>query len=122
MEYVHRPVLPKATINALVDPAFTTRSKRYQSGHAIPTVRQGVFVDGTFGRGGHSRLLLQRLTPDARLIVFDKDPEAIRAAGDLQREDKRVTPIHAGFGTLTAQLASLSSEEHTSELQSRRHL
>ena len=39
----------------------------------------GIYVDGTFGRGGHSRLILSRLNPDARLIAFDKDPQAIEA-------------------------------------------
>src|SRR5690554_2430787 len=107
MEYVHRPVLPEATINALVDPGFKAKSKRYQPGDAESAACRGVFVDGTFGRGGHSRLLLQRLTSDARLIVFDKDPEAIRVARELQAEDDRVIPIHAGFGTLNAQLADL---------------
>lgn len=107
MEYVHRPVLPEATINALVDPGFKTKSKRYLADPAESVVRQGVFVDGTFGRGGHSRLLLKRLAADARLVVFDKDPEAISVARDLQMEDARVIPVHAGFGTLTAQLADL---------------
>lgn len=107
MEYVHRPVLPEATINALVDPAFKTKGKRYQSAAAALTARRGVFVDGTFGRGGHSRLLLGHLAPDARLIVFDKDPEAIRVARQLQDEDSRVTPVHAGFGTLSTQLVEL---------------
>lgn len=107
MEYVHRPVLPEATVNALVDPGFKARNKRYQAGGADSGGRQGVFVDGTFGRGGHSRLLLKQLAADARLIVFDKDPQAIQVARDLQAEDGRVIPIHAGFGALTARLADL---------------
>ena len=37
----------------------------------------GIYVDGTFGRGGHSRALLQRLGPQGRVIAFDRDPEAI---------------------------------------------
>jgi 16S rRNA (cytosine1402-N4)-methyltransferase len=40
----------------------------------------GIYIDGTFGRGGHSRLLLSRLNPDGRLIAFDKDPQAIATA------------------------------------------
>ena len=41
----------------------------------------GTWVDATFGRGGHSRRILQRLGPQGRLIAFDKDPEAIAEAG-----------------------------------------
>jgi 16S rRNA (cytosine1402-N4)-methyltransferase len=45
--------------------------------------------------------------PDARLVVFDKDPQAIAAAHELQREDARVTVIHAGFASLEEQLQAL---------------
>ena len=47
---------------------------------AVLTEPDGIYVDGTFGRGGHSRLLLSRLGPRARLIGFDKDPEEIGRA------------------------------------------
>ena len=40
----------------------------------------GHYVDATFGRGGHSRLILEQLSPAGRLTVFDKDPQAIAAA------------------------------------------
>ena len=43
----------------------------------------GVYVDGTFGRGGHSRLLLSKLGPQGRLIGIDRDPEAVRAAAAI---------------------------------------
>ena len=43
----------------------------------------GFYVDGTFGRGGHSRLLLSALGKDAQLLGFDKDPEAIAVADAL---------------------------------------
>jgi len=58
----------------------------------------GTYVDATFGRGGHSRLILSRLAPDARLIAFDKDPEAIAAAQRI--EDSRFSIRHAGFREL----------------------
>lgn len=67
----------------------------------------GIFVDATFGRGGHSRLLLNHLADDARLLVFDKDPEAISVARDLAEADSRVTVIHDSFATLKDQLAKL---------------
>jgi 16S rRNA (cytosine1402-N4)-methyltransferase len=47
---------------------------------ALVTRPDGTYVDATFGRGGHSRLLLSRLAPQGRVIAFDKDPEAIAAA------------------------------------------
>src|SRR5699024_7220459 len=65
---------------------------------------QGIFVDGTFGRGGHSRQLLARLGENARLMVFDKDPEATEVAEALAREDTRVSVVHAGFGALDQHL------------------
>ncbi len=59
----------------------------------------GHYVDATFGRGGHSRLLLQSLSDSARLTVFDKDPQAIATAHALG--DARVTVRHEGFAHLT---------------------
>ena len=49
---------------------------------ALAVREDGVYVDGTFGRGGHSRLILSRLGDAGRLIVFDKDPQAIAVAED----------------------------------------
>jgi 16S rRNA (cytosine1402-N4)-methyltransferase len=67
----------------------------------------GVFVDGTFGRGGHARTLLSRLSPQARLIVIDQDPQAIEVALALAQTDSRVTVVHAGFGSMLESLAQL---------------
>lgn len=55
----------------------------------------GDWVDATFGRGGHSRLILRRLGPDARLIAFDKDPDAIAEAARIT--DARFSIRHEGF-------------------------
>jgi 16S rRNA (cytosine1402-N4)-methyltransferase len=65
----------------------------------------GVYVDGTFGRGGHSRALLARLAPEGRLIAIDRDPEAIAAASAI--EDPRFCIVHSGFADMAAQLAAL---------------
>ena len=65
----------------------------------------GVYVDCTFGRGGHSRLILSRLGPDGRLIAFDRDPEAVRAAGRI--DDKRFAIIHGAFGRVAHLLAEV---------------
>jgi len=63
----------------------------------------GIYLDGTFGRGGHSRLILSRLAPGGRLIAFDKDPQAIATAGQIG--DARFEIVHDSFATLRAALA-----------------
>lgn len=55
----------------------------------------GTWVDATFGRGGHSRLILQRLGPQGHLVAFDKDPEAIQEAARIT--DARFSIRHEGF-------------------------
>ena len=67
----------------------------------------GIYVDGTFGRGGHSRLILSRLNEQGRLIVFDKDPAAISVAQELARQDKRVSVFHQGFSHFNAACTEL---------------
>src|SRR3546814_19895988 len=97
MEFVHRPVLLEPTVDALIDSGFGARAARRPSGAAQNDSRidrsHGIFVDGTFGRGGHSRLLLSRLAADARLIVFDKDTQAIDSAHLLRSVAPRVEEI-----------------------------
>ncbi|MDF1481013.1 16S rRNA (cytosine(1402)-N(4))-methyltransferase RsmH [Extensimonas sp. H3M7-6] len=58
----------------------------------------GLWVDATFGRGGHARRILQRLGPQARLLAFDKDPEAVAAAAQI--DDARFAIRHEGFAHL----------------------
>jgi len=65
----------------------------------------GLYVDGTFGRGGHSRAVLQRLGPQGRLIAFDRDPLAI-AAGQAVG-DARLTLVHSAFSALDDELTRL---------------
>ncbi|MDO4592140.1 MAG: 16S rRNA (cytosine(1402)-N(4))-methyltransferase RsmH [Comamonadaceae bacterium] len=60
-----------------------------------PSAVDGTYIDGTFGRGGHSRLILSRLSPQGQLIAFDKDPLAIAEAGRIQ--DARFSIRHEGF-------------------------
>ena len=55
----------------------------------------GLWVDATFGRGGHSRRILSRLSPEGRLLAYDKDPEAIQEAARIQ--DARFSIRHEGF-------------------------
>ena len=63
----------------------------------------GVYVDGTFGRGGHSRLILSKLGAGARLIAFDKDLQAIATAEQIT--DPRFTIVHDSFATMREALA-----------------
>lgn len=67
---------------------------------ALDIDADGVYVDATFGRGGHSRAMLARLGPGGRLLVFDKDPEAIAAARELANRDSRVTALQGAFTML----------------------
>lgn len=64
---------------------------------ALITDPEGVYIDGTFGRGGHSRLILERLGHKGRLLVIDKDPEAIAVAEALRAADARVLVCHGSF-------------------------
>lgn len=71
----------------------------------------GIYVDGTFGRGGHSRKILSQLGEQGRLVVFDKDPQAIAVAESLSKEDKRVSVVHNGFSSLKTSLQSLGIDK-----------
>ena len=74
---------------------------------ALVTDASGVYVDGTFGRGGHSRLLLSKLAPSARVIALDRDLEAVAAASELQHSDPRFSILHANFAEMRDALASM---------------
>ena len=78
--WLHTTVLLNEAVDSLLNGADTAT---------------GTFVDATFGRGGHSRRILERLGPQARLIAFDKDPEAIAEAARLG--DARFSIRHEGF-------------------------
>ena len=65
---------------------------------ALDLQPDGTYVDATFGRGGHTRLMLSKLSNKGRVIAFDKDPEAIAAAQQIQ--DPRLSIRHEGFAHL----------------------
>lgn len=67
---------------------------------------EGIYIDGTFGRGGHSRAILQQLSPAGRLIAIDKDPEAIDYARQHFADDSRFQIYQGSF----AKLAEFSKE------------
>ena len=81
----------------------------HEAVNALQVKRDGIYVDGTFGRGGHSRLILQRLGDQGRLIALDKDPMAIAAAHTIA--DVRLQIVHRGFEFLRVVLKQLGIEK-----------
>ena len=71
---------------------------------ALVTRAAGFYVDGTFGRGGLSRYLLEQLGDDGRLLGVDKDPDALAAAEQLSIDEPRFEFFHGSFAELPAQL------------------
>jgi 16S rRNA (cytosine1402-N4)-methyltransferase len=90
-EYTHRTVLLDEAIDAL-----EIRDAR----------RDGIFVDGTFGRGGHSKKIVGQLSAQGRLLAFDKDTQAVAVAEQLAAEDRRFSIVHDSFATMEAALSS----------------
>ena len=74
---------------------------------ALAIQPKGNYVDGTYGRGGHARSILAALDDDGRLIVMDRDPQAIADAEASLGADKRVTIIHDDYANLQARIADL---------------
>jgi 16S rRNA (cytosine1402-N4)-methyltransferase len=69
---------------------------------ALVTHPDGTYVDGTFGRGGHARAVLERLSAAGRLIAFDRDPEAIVVGEAIA--DPRFSIVHASFADMGSEL------------------
>jgi len=81
-EREHEPVLRKEAVAAL-------------------NVRpDGVYVDATFGRGGHARAILEQLGPDGRLLALDRDPQAVASAKQQFADEMRLTIVHGPFSML----------------------
>lgn len=88
-EYGHKPVLLAEVLAGL---------------HIRP---DGVYVDCTFGRGGHSRAILDQLGKNGSLWVFDRDPDAIRTAQKLALHDPRLRFFHAPFSSLANTIGTI---------------
>jgi 16S rRNA (cytosine1402-N4)-methyltransferase len=71
---------------------------------ALQIKPNGIYLDATFGRGGHSCAILSQLNDHGKLHVFDRDPEAIDAAKQLQKSDPRVIIHHARYSQITEKL------------------
>lgn len=82
--HTHRPVLLAEVMDAL----------RLRA--------DGVYMDCTYGRGGHTRAMLERLGPQARVIAIDRDPQAVASGRRLAAEDARVSMQHANFDRIGA--------------------
>ena len=110
LSFVHDAVLLQETVAAVLGvkalPKQTDDAEQ-SSDNQNSLQMSGVYVDATFGRGGHSRLLLSQLADDATLIVFDKDPTAISVARELAKTDSRVKVVHDSFATLTNSLVAM---------------
>ena len=110
LSFVHDAVLLQETVAAVLGvkalPKQTDDAEQ-SNGNQNSLQMSGIYVDATFGRGGHSRLLLSQLADDATLIVFDKDPTAISVARELAKTDSRVKVVHDSFATLTDSLAAM---------------
>ncbi len=74
---------------------------------ALVTDPDGVYVDGTFGRGGHSRAVLAQLGAGGRLVAADKDPAAVAVASEVAQGDERFEFYHGSFARLPHQLRGL---------------
>ncbi len=105
LSFVHDAVLLQETVAAVLD--VKSLPKQTDDAGQNSLQMSGIYVDATFGRGGHSRLLLSQLADDATLIVFDKDPTAISVARELASSDSRVKVVHDSFATLTDSLAAM---------------
>lgn len=106
LSFVHDAVLLPETVAAVLGvKSLPTQKDESKAQNGLKV--SGIYVDATFGRGGHSRLLLSQLADDAQLIVFDKDPTAISVAKNLASTDSRIHVVHDSFATLTTSLAAL---------------
>lgn len=74
---------------------------------ALVTDRAGFYVDGTFGRGGHSRRILEELTQNGRLLATDHDPEAIRVGRELMLHDPRFEIRQCSFSDIDSVVSEL---------------
>jgi 16S rRNA (cytosine1402-N4)-methyltransferase len=78
-----------------------------ESMQALGVLADGVYVDATFGRGGHARAILAQLGPAGRLLALDRDPDAVAAGRELAATDPRLSVRRARFGLLPVILDEL---------------
>ena len=91
-EYIHVPVLLTEVVNNLV------------------TATNGIYVDATYGRGGHSIQILRRLSAEGCLVALDRDKDAIDSAKAAASKDPRLIPFHSLYSELDVVLEGLGIE------------
>jgi 16S rRNA (cytosine1402-N4)-methyltransferase len=74
---------------------------------ALRVKPDGIYIDGTFGRGGHAAALLEELGPDGRLLAFDKDPDALAFAARKFSGEARLLMREGSFGNLATEVSAL---------------
>ena len=89
MNITHRPVLLAEAVTALINGPLIQESD---------SSKNMLLIDGTFGRGGHTQALLKELGPNARMISFDKDLDAIAVGNRIK--DPRLTIVHDSFAQM----------------------
>jgi 16S rRNA (cytosine1402-N4)-methyltransferase len=107
---LHRPVLLDECLQAL---GLVGAEKRADGSRAFDPDRPRVFLDATFGRGGHSGAMLEQLGPRDKLLALDRDPQAVRFARDESalRHDPRFVMCHARFSQLGPALDDAGIEQ-----------
>ena len=96
MTYTHRPVLLAEAVTSVLG---NSENCEHQS-------QKKIIIDGTFGRGGHSRAILEQLNQASQLIAFDKDPQAIAEANTIK--DSRFQIIHESFASMSEHIEAES--------------
>jgi 16S rRNA (cytosine1402-N4)-methyltransferase len=90
----HKPVLVEEVVEALA------------LGASVGTAEPGLYVDATFGRGGHAARILDALAADSRLLAIDRDPQAVAAAQRRFHAEPRLLVVRAAFGSLASLVAA----------------
>ena len=83
---------------------------------ALDIRRDGIYIDGTFGRGGHSERILDSLGEGGRLLAFDKDEEAVLVARERFGSDRRFSIVHGSFAELSSVVAEQGLEHRVNGL------
>ena len=97
--------------NVVIREEVMSQMKHYsvllnESIEALDIKPDGIYIDGTFGRGGHSEKILAMLGSEGRLVAFDKDPQAIEYA-EKYVDDQRFFIHHGSFTDMTSVLKNL---------------
>ncbi|HYD33058.1 MAG TPA: 16S rRNA (cytosine(1402)-N(4))-methyltransferase RsmH, partial [Methylophilaceae bacterium] len=109
-----QPLSASASVSSSLSNASASASSQHQpvlleeAVAALNIQPQGLYVDATFGRGGHSRKILQELGPNGRLIALDRDLAAVQHASSIQ--DSRFQIIHSHFSHLKQVLTDIGLE------------